>query len=228
MLKNYYWIFPGEIKSFVCEDIINLCKKQNLENAGVFDNQSYKGSDSFLKKEKFIPKNEKTDEELQKLNINKDQVYVRDSLISWINDQWLYDLIWPYLLCANEKAEWNFDIDFAENFQYTEYNEKGFYGWHQDGCMDNTNIIKSENPNLNNKIRKISMSLILNKSDEYENGDLKFDAGVHLSRRFLTDKKFRQQGTLIFFPSFVYHQVTPVTKGNRKSLVLWSVGPKFK
>ena len=143
MLKNYYWIFPGEIKSFVCEDIINLCKKQNLENAGVFDNQSYKGSDSFLKKEKFIPKNEKTDEELQKLNINKDQVYVRDSLISWINDQWLYDLIWPYLLCANEKAEWNFDIDFAENFQYTEYNEKGFYGWHQDGCMYNTNIIKS-------------------------------------------------------------------------------------
>ena len=32
------------------------------------------------------------------------------------------------------------------------------------------------------------------------------------------------QGSIIVFPSYMYHQVTPVTKGNRYSLVLWALG----
>ena len=34
-------------------------------------------------------------------------------------------------------------------------------------------------------------------------------------------------GTIIIFPSFIYHQVIPITKGKRESLVNWSIGSAF-
>ena len=37
-----------------------------------------------------------------------------------------------------------------------------------------------------------------------------------------------EQGTAIFFPSYMKHGVVPVTKGTRYSLVCWTHGPNFK
>ena len=37
-----------------------------------------------------------------------------------------------------------------------------------------------------------------------------------------------EQGTLVAFPSFVLHEITPVTKGERYSLVNWIAGPNFR
>ena len=39
--------------------------------------------------------------------------------------------------------------------------------------------------------------------------------------------ELRKRGTMIFFPSFVWHRVTPVTEGTRCSLVCWNTGKKF-
>ena len=38
----------------------------------------------------------------------------------------------------------------------------------------------------------------------------------------------KKQGTLIMFPSYVLHEVKPVTKGERNSLVTWVTGNQFK
>ena len=38
----------------------------------------------------------------------------------------------------------------------------------------------------------------------------------------------RDQGYVAVFPSYVLHEVTPVTKGTRYSLVSWVTGKSFK
>ena len=69
----------------------------------------------------------------------------------------------------------------------------------------------------------------MNNSNEYEGGDFEFDF-----RNFKTGSNIKKanelenQGDLIIFPSFIWHRVTPVTRGVRKSLVLWFIGPPFK
>jgi predicted 2-oxoglutarate/Fe(II)-dependent dioxygenase YbiX len=47
------------------------------------------------------------------------------------------------------------------------------------------------------------------------------------SKNIQKNKKFLSKGTVIVFPSFVWHKVSPVTKGERKSLVVWSLGKPF-
>ena len=79
------------------------------------------------------------------------------------------------------------------------------------------------------KVRKLSMTINLNKPGEYDGGNLKFDYGPHASgKRFHEVEEIRPRGSIIVFPSFTYHQVTPVTRGTRYSLVLWSLGQPFK
>ena len=85
-------------------------------------------------------------------------------------------------------------------------------------------------PNHNGKIRKISMSLQLTDGSEYEGGDLEFCSENIPSkdREFTSCKDARNKGTFIFFPSFLFHRVKPVTKGIRKSLVVWFIGRPYK
>ena len=79
------------------------------------------------------------------------------------------------------------------------------------------------------KVRKISMTINLTEPDDYKGGDLKFDFGPHAGRaRFKTCKEIRPRGSIIVFPSFIHHQVTPVTEGTRYSLVMWSLGKPFR
>ena len=87
----------------------------------------------------------------------------------------------------------------------------------------------TKNKNLIGKVRKLSVTINLNLPGEYEGGNLKFDFGPHNEgKRFHECVEIRPQGSIVIFPSFVYHQVTPITKGTRYSLVLWSLGQPFK
>ena len=85
-------------------------------------------------------------------------------------------------------------------------------------------------PNLVGKVRKLSMTVNLNPPGAYEGGNLKFDFGMHIQKevRFHECEEIRPQGSIIIFPSFMDHCVTPVTRGERFSLVLWTVGPPFR
>ena len=69
------------------------------------------------------------------------------------------------------------------------------------------------------------MSIQLSDSDEYEGGDFEIESKIWSDYE---KELFRQKGTIITFPSFMKHRVTPITAGTRKSLVVCVDGPKFR
>ena len=99
----------------------------------------------------------------------------------------------------------------CENLQLTNYNdtEKGMYGWHLDY-------------NSKDSSRKLSMVVQLTDPSEYEGGNLQ----IKVNNDPVNVRK--QRGLIAIFPSYVLHQVTPVTQGTRQSLVAWVEGPAFK
>ena len=134
------------------------------------------------------------------------------------NQQFVYDLIWPHLNTANKNAEWNFEISSAESYQISKYEVGDFYASHMDSMgTDNTVYKNPKNPNLHNKTRKLSMSINLN--EDFEGGDLVF---------YDCDPIEQKTGNIIFFPSYLPHEVTPVTKGTRYSLVMWFLGNPWR
>jgi len=147
-------------------------------------------------------------------DLNKDK---RKSNIAWTTEQWIYDLVFKYMHIANKNSGWNFKIDAAETMQITKYNVGGYYGYHFDGD-GYTTYDTPENNWINEKTRKLSMTIVLNKN--YEGGELKFFDSTDLIKG--------KTGTVIVFPSYRVHRVNPITKGTRYSLVVWFVGEPFQ
>nr|BAR16490.1 2OG-Fe(II) oxygenase [uncultured Mediterranean phage uvMED] len=149
----------------------------------------------------------------------------RDCKVAWVHEPWIYELLNPYIKEANEKANWNFQWDWNQDMQFTSYNKDHYFGWHSD---QGPKPFVSNNKNFNGKIRKISLTLQLTDPSKYEGGDFQFK---WFSKQGVEDiktvKEAKELGTLIIFPSFIWHQVTPITKGKRESLVNWSVGNLF-
>jgi PKHD-type hydroxylase len=139
---------------------------------------------------------------------------VRNSNISWLNPtddmEWAFSRVSDIVLNLNERF-FKFDLfGINEGFQFTNYvAPSGKYGKHVDRTM-------------NIPVRKLSISIQLTNPDEYEGGELYLYDG---EKETLMDKT---QGTLILFPSYVLHEVKPVTKGERNSLVTWVTGKQFK
>lgn len=248
-LKHNYWIFQKAISKETCENIINFGKSIFLKNVNEGKKiEAYTfGNEEKSSMPDATPRNEKTLSEIK----NNEKTYVRDSNVAWLDEQWIYDLIKPYVKTANVNAGWHFDIDYCENLQFTEYKNNGFYGWHKDGDSDihavykrfifgvsptNINDLKqipagyTTDKNMVGKIRKLSMSINLNSPEEYTGGDLKFDLGLHVNKneRFKIFNEIKPQGSIVVFPSFVDHCVTPVLTGTRYSLVVWYLGRPFK
>ena len=128
---------------------------------------------------------------------------------------WIFDRL-NFIIQATNERFYNFDLNGYESFQYTTYNadEQGEYNWHMDMCLNHM-------PDNMYETRKLSMTLQLN--DEYEGGEFQINNGDEAGAVTPEMKK----GRALFFPSFMCHRVKPVTKGIRRSLVVWVVGPKF-
>jgi len=105
-------------------------------------------------------------------------------------------------------------VNITEPAQFTEYPKGGFYDWHMD--------LNAFGQNGENPIRKISMTCLLSDPSEFKGGELLFSE--------MGDNKPLplKQGQAIFFASFLRHKVAPVTKGIRRSLVMWFGGTPFK
>ena len=148
--------------------------------------------------------------------------HIRKSNLVWIDDQWIYQTIHPYIHEANKKAGWNFQWDWSESCQFTKYNLNQYYDWHCDSAIKEGD---------NKKIRKLSVTVTLSDPKEYKGGELEFDF-----RNMDPDKKpnirkckeILPKGSLVVFPSFVWHRVCPVKSGERNSLVIWNLGWPFK
>ena len=173
------------------------------------------------------------DSRLENNTLNKDK---RNSKNAWVpTTHWLGGFMWHYIERANRE---NFLYDLRcvdnENMQYTRYDKGQFYGWHNDaGLPTQYKPITVGNKSdtlvqdfLNTQcemVRKLSFVLQLSDPDDYEGGNLQL-----LDE---TGKSYfapRQRGTVILFDSRTQHRVLKVTKGTRKSIVGWTVGPRWK
>ena len=145
---------------------------------------------------------------------------IRKSKTAWIDNNIdsceIFHPIYKLTKEVNQKF-FRFNITEAEVLQVTRYEEKdeGFYKPHIDG--DYTNIDAQ-------KVRKLSMSVQLTPPELYDGGTLYFPDD---------EEKFNaidamEQGTAVFFPSYMNHGVKPVTKGVRHSLVVWFLGEHFR
>jgi PKHD-type hydroxylase len=138
----------------------------------------------------------------------------RTSHISWIPFKKMNDMYKDIerTMKTTNGNHFGFDgMQITELAQYTEYPEGGFYEWH----VDNDVNFEHEPP-----VRKISMTCLLSPESEFEGGDLELTKPGNVAKL--------KQGHAIFFASFINHRVTPVIKGNRKSLVMWFGGTPFK
>ena len=148
------------------------------------------------------------------LNDNKTKD-VRDSKISWLyssdNIDWVFRRVTDITLNLNKRF-FKFNLfGINEGFQFTNYKApSGKYGKHIDRAM-------------NIPVRKLSISIQLTNPKKYEGGELKLYNGK--KEGSVMDK---EQGTLIIFPSYTLHEITPITKGERDSLVTWVTGKQFK
>jgi PKHD-type hydroxylase len=219
-LKNYYYYFQSALTPRMCDDIVAYGKQHQAEMAvtgGVSKKVETGGK--------------LTNKEIK--NIQKK----RDSDIVWMNDKWIYDAVHPYIHEANQKAGWNFEWDWSESCQFTKYGVGQYYGWHCDSWEEPYQRKQNEDgtyPIDHGKIRKLSVTISLTEPDEYVGGNLEFDFRNQID--WERDKKskikecteIRPRGSIIVFPSFVWHRVAPVTKGVRNSLVVWNLGYPFK
>jgi len=159
-----------------------------------------------------------------KLEYKEDKL-LRISDISWTTDQWIYDLVWPFMELANERAGWRYHIKAAESAQITRYRKGGFYSFHWDGNGDHLSAYNDpQNAFMHGHVRKLSMSVILN--DNFEGGAFEF--AEYSKENCVITPIEAKAGSIIIFPSSMEHRVAPVTKGTRYSLVTWFVGPPFK
>lgn len=140
----------------------------------------------------------------------------RRSSVGFVRDpQWSF---WPrlrHLIFDVNKNLHQFDLIVhtpvatanTEPAQLAEYRVGDEYDWHLD-----------IGPGAS-RMRKLSLSAQLTDPGEYEGGDLEI-RGAGLAGR--------ARGTVILFPSFLLHRVTPVTRGVRRSLVAWATGNPFR
>lgn len=140
----------------------------------------------------------------------------RRTNVSWMYPDTKNTQIWQKM----SEAVWQVNRQFFrfdlrgcyEPAQLGSYGEhdQGHYSWHADSGLE-TNSVP----------RKLSMALLLSDPSEFEGGELQI---MHGGEPRSVEQK---RGRAWFFPSWTLHRVTPVTRGLRRSLVLWVGGPAF-
>ena len=226
ILENYIWTAPSFFTREEVAQIHAASEKLPLKNSMVGQTNKSQDADTST---------------LTEGNLNTE---VRQGGNKWfINEEGhmpahLNEKIGAALNMANMDSRWNHSIEYQENPQYTIYNapkEKksgDFYTWHTDaGPLHYDNGMH----------RKLSMTIQLSEQDDYEGGHFQWlEPHRQFDRLKQTDNTIniensiqtvpfsaREIGSVIVFPSFLYHQVTPVLSGCRKSLVVWFVGKPY-
>jgi len=209
-LSNYFWYFTRALTPKFCDEVIKyaLSKEEVMAYTGGY-------GDRKLKKDEV-----------------KNMQRKRKSDLVWLNDTWIYKEIHPYVHQANKNAGWNFEWDRSESCQFTKYKHNQYYDWHTDP-WDKPYQRKEGDPE-NGKVRKLSMTCQLTDGSEYTGGELEFDFRNYDPNMRDESKHIRQvpeilpKGSIVVFPSHLWHRVKPVTRGTRYSLVVWHLGYPFK
>lgn len=264
ILDNYYYYFPAALSESVCDAIMEQGLEKMYLAKQKFGKDSIEATTGDWRQKPVTSQTEKavslaadTLETISNQGSSLEDIYVRDSNVSWLDDDWIYKALWPFIQEANKNAGWNFDWDFTENIQFTKYGVGQFYGWHADTgpkayeefdpsvhkvkldkngepalSADGSLVAEAHeattDPKMIGKMRKLSVTVSLSDPKDYDGGNLNFDLGPHRPDRYHECTEIRPRGSIIVFPSYIYHQVTPVTRGTRYSLVAWNLGYPFK
>lgn len=199
-LRHSYCLAPEYIKPHECDRIVEICGKLPINTAGMA-----KGTD---------PDGTK-----------------RRSDIAWLADNpahiWIYERVNLCVATAN-KQYWHWQMAGHEPLQYTTYGPGQYYQWHTDASSSPYGK-SSLWPGM---IRKISVTVQLSHPDDYKGGDFLLEnprvSPDRADERLLTLGNARKRGTVMMFPSHLFHRVSEVTGGMRRSLVGWYLGPPFK
>ena len=208
-ISNYYWYFSGVLTPKFCDDVIAYANSQKEVMALTGGYGREKGNKPLNKEE------------------IKDLKKKRNSDLVWLNDTWIYKELHPYVHEANRRAGWNFDWERSESCQFTKYKLNQYYDWH---CDSWDKPYAEEGP-TKGKIRKLSVTVTLSDPKTYKGGELEFDfrqQDPDKPRQPRTCTEILPKGSIVVFPSFVWHRVKPVTKGVRYSLVIWNLGYPFQ
>lgn len=139
---------------------------------------------------------------------------LRKSSVMFIDNvpenNWIYNKLAGLAINCNNERYWFDLLGFHQELQLTRYSEGDFFDWHLDFGAGEISA------------RKLSMTIQLSDADAYEGGDLQFMINNKI------ENAPREKGTIIIFPSFIMHRVTPITKGTRQSIVGWVSGPPYR
>ena len=209
-LLNYYWYFTKALPVGLCNKILKLGKSKKAKQAVTLSTNK-KGQ----------PLNK---QEMETLKVK------RNSKVVWLDDSWIYEAIQPFVHTANRNAGWNFEWDWSERAQFTQYKKGMHYNWHRDS---RAGPYTSEAGPFAGKIRKLTSVLVLSNPSEYKGGELEFqfqseDPQFNKGRKIKVANEVAPKGSIIVFPSFVWHRVKPITKGVRYSMPTWHLGWPFK
>jgi PKHD-type hydroxylase len=144
---------------------------------------------------------------------------IRATKVAWFprnaDTEALYRRMEDAVLQMNSRF-FRYDLSGLALFQYALYGgpEGGYFDWHKDYGRDSN--YPEQEP------RKLTLSLQLSAPSDYQGCELQVRAGNQI------DTAPRARGTLVAFPANVLHQVTPITAGIRRALVVWAVGPEFR
>ena len=210
-LSNYYWYFTGVLTPKFCDDIIAYANQQKevMALTGGY-------GDKKLNKQEVLDLKRK-----------------RNSDLVWLSEPWIYKELHPYVRMENKNAGWNFQWDRSEPCQFTKYKLNQYYDWHNDPWSTPYKRKNINDPD-NGRIRKLSMTCQLTDGSEYTGGELEFDFrdyDPHMrdeSKHIKQVKEILPKGSIVIFPSHLWHRVKPVTRGTRYSLVVWHLGYPFK
>jgi len=146
---------------------------------------------------------------------------VRKSNIIFSHTNWINAMMCGYIFGANSI---NFKYELSEidkeRFQFSKYVKGDYYHLHRDWSTELDDLPHT---------RKLSATLQLSDSDDYEGGDLLIDMFgyyVNNNKHDIMHTMNRSKGSVIVFDSRMPHEITPVTKGTRYSLVKWFHGDK--
>jgi PKHD-type hydroxylase len=142
----------------------------------------------------------------------------RTTTVGWMCPDERTNHIWDKII--NAVAEVNrtfFHYDLSGCFEPAQLgiyksSDQSHYTWHCDDSPESCAVP-----------RKLSMALLLDDPSQFEGGELQI-----MSQNETPISLEQKRGRAWFFPSWMLHRVTPVTKGTRRSLVLWVGGPAFR
>jgi len=123
------------------------------------------------------------------------------------SNRWIYERVIAQVREVNARY-YGFLLQQLTDFQVLEYENTGFYNTHLDIGTGETSR------------RKLSLVMFLTPREEYDGGELILKPNFPLLPQ--------TQGSAVIFPSYIPHQIKPVTRGVRHTMVTWVIGPCFK